>query len=359
MATLTEEERVSLLMMRGWGDKERSYDEVVILFNETFRVDQVGISKSTVSRTIKRFLDTRTNKNRPKSGRPKSETSEARQMEVAQAFVENRRLSIRKASQQLDMTAFSVHKNLKHLKFHPYKIHLHQELNEDDFDRRLEFSELMMERINQNPNFLSSLLVFSDEATFQLSGKVNRHNFRYWSDENPHWMLEAHTQYPQKLNVWAGVFRDRIIGPFFIDGNLNGEKYLEMLTNQIVPAIQEIAGDEFDNVWFQQDGAPPHYRNIVRDYLNGTFENRWIGRRGIIEWPARSPDLAPLDYFVWGYVKDKVYFTKPRDLEELKQRIINIFAEIPPQMIRSAIENFYVRLGQCQEVNGHHFEHLR
>lgn len=132
------------------------------------------------------------------------------------------------------------------MKFHPYKIHLHQELNEDDFNRRLELSELMMEEINQNPSFLSYLLVFSDEATLELSGKVNPHNLRYRSDKNPHWMLEACTQYPQKLNVWGGAF----------------------------------------------------------------------------EWPARSPDLAPLDYFVWGYVKGKGYFTKLYDLEELMQPII-------------------------------------
>ena len=140
MASLTEEERVSLLMMRGWGDRVRSYDEVVALFNETFRQGQVGIHKSTVSRTITRFQQTRTNKNRPKTGRPKSETTEERQFEVAQAFVENPRLSIRNASQQLGMGTFSVHKNLKFIKFHPYKINLHQELNEDDFDRRIEFS---------------------------------------------------------------------------------------------------------------------------------------------------------------------------------------------------------------------------
>ncbi|EFN82476.1 hypothetical protein EAI_06335, partial [Harpegnathos saltator] len=72
----------------------------------------------------------------------------------------------------------------------------------------------------------------------------------------------------------------------------------------------------FDDVWFQQDGASPHYGRIVRNYLNDTFPNRWIGRRGTIEWPPRSPDIAPLDFFLWGYIKNKVYFTKPRNLDE-------------------------------------------
>lgn len=357
MASLTEQERISLLMMRGWGDRQRSYNEVVDLFNATFRVGEAGISKGTVSKTIRRFEETGSNKSRPKPGRPKSQTNEEHQFEVALSFVENPRLSTRNGAQQLGMSQRSVVRNLKHVKFHPYKIHLHQELNEDDFDRRVQFCEIMMDRIDQDPNFLH-LITFTDESTFKLNGEVNRHNFRYWSNENPHWLVEAHTQTPQKLNVWAGLIRDRIIGPFFIQGNLDGERYLDLLINDIVPAIQEITSDDFNEVWFQQDGAPPHYRNIVRDYLNVTFPNRWIGRRGTIEWPPRSPDLAPPDFFLWGYIKSEVYITQPRDLAELRQRIVDVCTQIPPEIVFSAIENFYIRLGRCQIVDGGHFEHL-
>ncbi|EFN86394.1 hypothetical protein EAI_12102, partial [Harpegnathos saltator] len=76
-----------------------------------------------------------------------------------------------------------------------------QELSDNDFDRRIEFCELM-ERIDEDPNYLSNI-VFSDEATSQLNGYVNRHNCRFWSNTNPNWIQEAHPHYPQKLNVWA------------------------------------------------------------------------------------------------------------------------------------------------------------
>jgi len=54
-----------------------------------------------------------------------------------------------------------------------------------------------MEMINDDPLFLDNI-VFFDEATFdlQLIGNINRHNCRYWSDINPHWMRENHTQHP-------------------------------------------------------------------------------------------------------------------------------------------------------------------
>ncbi|EFN86942.1 hypothetical protein EAI_01624, partial [Harpegnathos saltator] len=66
------------------------------------------------------------------------------------------------------------------------KLHLVQELSEDDFDRRIEFCDLMMEIIVDDP-LLHNNIVFCDEATFELTGNVNRHNCRHWSDVNPHW----------------------------------------------------------------------------------------------------------------------------------------------------------------------------
>ncbi|EZA52475.1 hypothetical protein X777_08646 [Ooceraea biroi] len=108
----------------------------------------------------------------------------------------------------------SVHRILKQVRFHPYKMHLVQELNEDDPNRRVDFCETMMLQINDNPAFVSNI-VFSDEATFQLNGHVNRHNCRFWFRENPHWMLEAHTQYPAKLNVWAGIINNTLVVHFY------------------------------------------------------------------------------------------------------------------------------------------------
>ena len=62
--------------------------------------------------------------------------------------------------------------------------------------------------------------------------------------------------------------------------------------------------------FFQQDGAPAHYGLIVRNWLDSKLPGRWIGRRGPIEWPARSTDLTPLDFYIWGYLKQKVYQKK-------------------------------------------------
>lgn len=115
-----------------------------------------------------------------------------------------------------------------------------------------------------------------------LNGNLNRHNCRYWSDNNPHWKREAHSQHPQKVNVWVGLIGTNVIGPFVIEENLNGDIYRNLLVDRIIPAIQNL-GLNFDSVWCQQDGAPRHYAVYVRDLFDQTFRERWIGRRGRIE----------------------------------------------------------------------------
>lgn len=357
MFRLSERERISLLMMRGWGDQQRSCKNVADLFNATFRVGATPLSRSTVSKTLRRFEETGLVKNRPIPGRPSTATNQENSLDVLLSFTENPHASTRSVALQQEIDQKSVLKILKVNKFHPYKINLVQELNEDDPDRRLEFCELMMEMITQNPEFLRFIL-FSDEATFMLNGNVNRHNFRYWSDTNPHWTKESHTQNPQKLNVWAGIIDDTIIGPFFIEGNLNAGTYEQLLRDEIIPSIQALKGEDFERTWYQQDGAPPHYGLNVRRLLNETFVERWIGRRGTIEWPPRSPDLTPLDYFLWGYVKERVYKTNLHNLDELRRRIIEEIRSIPREIIRRASESFYNRIGYCQQVNGGQFEHL-
>ena len=70
---------------------------------------------------------------------------------------------------------------------------------------------------------------------------------------------------------------------------------------------------------FQQDNAPPHFSK-VHTWLNKKLNGRWIGRSGLVSWASRSPDLIPLDFFLWGYLNTKVYKTRVDDIADLKER---------------------------------------
>ncbi|GFW39035.1 uncharacterized protein TNCV_1830271 [Trichonephila clavipes] len=81
-------------------------------------------------------------------------------------------------------------------------------------------------------------------------------------------------------------------------------------------------------MWFQHDGAPAHFRADVRSALDTAYPGRWIGRGGRVNWPARSPELSCLDFFLWGHMKSFVYASPVDSEEALDARIAVVASEI-------------------------------
>jgi hypothetical protein len=111
------------------------------------------------------------------------------------------------------------------------------------------------------------------------------------------------------------------------------------------------------NLVFMQDGAPPHFTNDVKNFLNEEFPRGWIGRGGPIPWPPRSPDITPMDYFIWGYWKELVYKEQINDIGHLRQRIIAAAEIIRQKLTETDVsEGLLRRLQECQRQNGGYFE---
>ncbi|GFW54352.1 putative DD41D transposase [Trichonephila clavipes] len=114
-----------------------------------------------------------------------------------------------------------------------------------------------------------------------------------------------------------------------------------MITNFFIP---ELNNHDVQELWFQQDGATCHTSRATIDLLKDTFGDRLISRFGPVNWPPRSCDLTPLDYFLWGYVKLLVYADYPQTLDHLEDNIRRVIADIWPQMLEKVIENWTSRL---------------
>jgi len=112
--------------------------------------------------------------------------------------------------------------------------------------------------------------------------------------------------------------------------------------------------DDAEDFWFQQDGATAHTAHRSLEILREMFPRRLISLRGDIGWTARSPDLIPCDFFLWGYLKAEVYKHRPQTLKALKDAIREEGAAIPPEMTNIVMENFRERLRQCIANNGRH-----
>jgi len=113
-------------------------------------------------------------------------------------------------------------------------------------------------------------------------------------------------------------------------------------------------------VHFIQDGAPPHYGLIVRQFLDACFGD-WISRRGKIEWPARSCELTPCDFFLRGLLKDRVFSRNPLTLPDLKKIMEEEFDELRTQVeiLRRTYRSVGSRCRSCIEKDGHQFEHIQ
>jgi len=241
------------------------------------------------------------------------------------------------------------------VKLHPYRIQLVQELHETDFPARRVMCEELINMFAEAEQTLANIC-FSDEAPFHVGGCVNKHNCRIWGYENPPILVELPLNSP-KVNVWMGVFKDRLMGPFFFQANtVTSHSYLAMLQTFLLPELGR--WHRRSHTIYQQEGAPPHWSLAVRTFLNDNFPQRWIGRDGPIHWALRSPDLSPLDFFVWGYIKGEVYKQRVQNVDELKAKIQEAASHITKEMLENVYENCLHCLRLCLSHDGGHFQHL-
>lgn len=286
-----------------------------------------------------------------RGGRPRSARTPENINAVRQSVVQSPQRSARKHAAALRMSDRSVRRILHmDLYFHPYKMVVVQELSQRDWQSRTEACEIILENLPPD-----AVVFFSDEAHFHLCGSVNKQNFRYWSENNPQVVYEK-PLHSERVTVWCALSRRGIIGPHFFeeDGNVvtvNSNRYADMISEFFGPALQQRA---FENVWFQQDGATAHTARISMDILRQMFPGRLISRGGDIVWPARSPDLTPCDFFLWGYIKAEVFKHRPRNLQDLKRAICEEVQRIPQAMLERVHASFRIRLQNCIDNHGHH-----
>lgn len=268
------------------------------------------------------------------------------------------RSSIRHVSREVGRPISTVHKILKKHKMHPYKADFVQHLRIGDAERRLNFVAWLVVQLEMDNLFFNNIF-WTDESKFTNNGVMNKQNSRYWEDTNPHWTRERNNQTVWGVNVWCGIIGGKLIGPYFFDETLTGRRYLNFLNNELPLLLEDVPLATRERMYFQQDGAPAHNAIIVRQRLGVMFRDRLIGTYGDILWPPRSPDLTPLDFFLWGYLKTEVYKDPPTDIEDLKNKIQLACNNLSEDQIRAATSRELLkRLELCLEHQGGNFEHF-
>ncbi|XP_032689036.1 uncharacterized protein LOC116852618 [Odontomachus brunneus] len=295
--------------------------------------------------------------NRRDYGAPPRHRDVHNEEEVLRIFENNPGSSVRRVAHALGISRTTVHRIIRQNGLHPYHYQRVQQLLPRDAEQRICFCQGLLAQYRQDVTFPDRIL-WTDEATFTLNGVFNSRNFLLWQEENPHAIREGIFQYRWSINVWAGVTADRVIGPYFLPPRLNGQAYGHFLRNDLPILLEDVPLHMRQILVFQHDGAPAHSARQIRHILNTRFPERWMGRGGPITWPARSPDLNVLDYFVWGYVKASVEHRRDGNEDEVREAIVAAFNTITPDMAHRATQQIIRRAELCLQAEGSHFEQL-
>ncbi len=176
---------------------------------------------------------------------------------------------------------------------------------------------------------------------FLLSGHVSKQNMRFWAMEQPH---AAHREplHIEKLTVRCALSSEGIIGPMSL---------MKLLIPSVIchswriKLYQPSKRSTMQDVLFMQDGAPPHTSSDVIDYQHNVFGERDIQRCKVVALRGLlTPDLNPCDYFLWGYLKSRVYKPKPTDTCMLLRNIKREIRGIRQETCSRVIDNFTLRV---------------
>lgn len=293
------------------------------------------------------------------TGRTRTVRSVEFEENVLEKFEDNPRLSVRTVAHEINVSKSTIWRVVHDDNLYPFHFQKVQSLIPGDYVQRVNCARWFLQQDVFNPNFLCYVL-FTDEALFTREGVFNSKNSHVWALENPHETVMHNHQHRFSVNVWAGIVNNHLIGPYILPNRLDSPTYLVLVRDILPELLEQLPLEVRANLWFQHDGAPPHFGNIVRNHLDAAFGEQWIGRGGPVPWPPRSPDLNPLDYFFWGRIKQLVYCTPVENEEDLVARIAAAAAAIQDDadVFGRVRESMIKRCRACNLAEGRHFEQL-
>jgi len=145
--------------------------------------------------------------------------------------------------------------------------------------------------------------------------------------------------------------RQRIIGPIFFDATIKTAAYMEIFNI----FVNQLDDEELSIGYFQQDGATSHTSHTSMAEIQSFSGDRVISK-GF--WPPCSPDLTTPDYFLWVYLKGRVYQNKQRTIDALKANITEEIQAVTADVLARTFQNMARRVQSRLDANGGHFQHM-
>ncbi len=186
-----------------------------------------------------------------------------------------------------------------------------------------------------------SNVLFSDESKICISF-VNQ-GPRVWrkgGEAHSPSCLKSSVKFPQSVMIW-GAMSSAAVGPLcFLKTNVTAPVYQEILEHFMLPSADQL----FKNTdfIFQQDLAPAHTAKSTKSWLNDHGV-------GVLDWPANSPDLNPIENLL-GIVKRKKRNKRPK--HQMSATVKETWASIPPQQCHKLITSMPRRIEAVIKAKG-------
>jgi len=197
-----------------------------------------------------------------------------------------------------------------------------------------------------------------DEKVFTVEPPFTSQNYRVYVPVGtkkrfiqPSRLLRMCSTFSKSVMVSVAMSKMGVTELIFVDP-VNSHYYRNvLLSQQMIPAIKQVAGDTFV---FQQNSAPAHRARDTSQLLQRETPD-FIG---LDLWPPNSPDMNPVDYKIWSVMQQRVYESRINSVDELKQRLHDVWDGVQQHIIDLAVSQWRQRLTACVRAHGRHFEHL-
>ena len=177
---------------------------------------------------------------------------------------------------------------------------------------------------------------FSDEKKFIQDKLHNRQNNRFITDDPEEVPIVISAKFPTSVMALGVVSSDRdVMPPYFFSDRVAANDYIKVLETVVKPWMVGVAGER--PYVFQQDSAPVHMACTTQAWLYQQLPRHWP----LDLWPPSSPDLNPLDYYVWG-VLEKVNYRPHNTKQQLKDAIVGAIDHMDRMEVKKACSTFAI-----------------